>query len=324
MRTLYRGGASTAPPTRSRPPLVTDGDTVAWVGSDEAAGTHADAVDDVVELDGALVTPAFTDAHVHVTETGLALGGLDLRRPRSVGEILDAVERGRARRRRPAGAGARLGRARSPRAGRRPARSWTGRRAAAVGLPRPGRLALRDRLRAPLAAGPGARDQAGWTEDGRVERDAHHAARAATRGGASPRPGRTPSGPRCAPRPPRASACVHEASAPHIAPEADLVALLALAGPDGDEPLPEVVAVPGRSWSASEAEARAVRAASASRSAPGRRPQRRRRGRLTHGLVPRALRRRPRHQRAHLPDRRADPRPRRRLHARPVCRPAST
>ena len=32
----------------------------------------------VVELDGALVTPAFVDAHVHATDTGLALTGLDL------------------------------------------------------------------------------------------------------------------------------------------------------------------------------------------------------------------------------------------------------
>ena len=32
----------------------------------------------VVDLDGALVTPAFVDAHVHATDTGLTLAGLDL------------------------------------------------------------------------------------------------------------------------------------------------------------------------------------------------------------------------------------------------------
>jgi len=52
---------------------------------------------------------------------------------------------------------------------------------------------------------------------------------------------------------------VHEASAPHIAPEADLVALMGLAGPDGDEPLPEVVAYRGH-LVATEADAREVRA----------------------------------------------------------------
>ena len=36
------------------------------------------AVDEVIELDGALVTPAFVDAHVHTTSTGLLLTGLDL------------------------------------------------------------------------------------------------------------------------------------------------------------------------------------------------------------------------------------------------------
>ena len=57
--------------------LVVD-DTVAWVGSDEAAAGHAPSADEVVDLDGALVTPAFVDAHVHLTETGLAKAGLDL------------------------------------------------------------------------------------------------------------------------------------------------------------------------------------------------------------------------------------------------------
>src|SRR5690606_3172573 len=49
-----------------------------WVGSEGAADAFADGVDEVIDLDGALVTPAFTDAHVHTTATGLALTGLDL------------------------------------------------------------------------------------------------------------------------------------------------------------------------------------------------------------------------------------------------------
>ena len=39
---------------------------------------HADAVDEVVELDGALVTPTFVDAHVHLSQTGQGLAGVDL------------------------------------------------------------------------------------------------------------------------------------------------------------------------------------------------------------------------------------------------------
>ena len=70
--------------------LVNDG-VVAWVGADGAASVHVDDVDEVVELDGALVTPAFVDAHVHLTATGLTLLGLDLSQTRSLGEALDAV-----------------------------------------------------------------------------------------------------------------------------------------------------------------------------------------------------------------------------------------
>src|ERR687885_1438895 len=93
MRTLYRGGAVYSPADPFATALVTDGDTLAWIGSDEAAAAQAGEVDAVVELGGALVTPAFTDAHAHVTETGLAQGGVDVRSARSVGDILAAVER---------------------------------------------------------------------------------------------------------------------------------------------------------------------------------------------------------------------------------------
>lgn len=45
----------------------------------------------MIDLDGALVTPAFTDAHVHTTSTGLALTGLDLSGAGTLGEALDQV-----------------------------------------------------------------------------------------------------------------------------------------------------------------------------------------------------------------------------------------
>jgi predicted amidohydrolase YtcJ len=65
--------------------LVAD-DRIAWLGHDDPP-----SADTVVDLDGALVTPAFVDAHVHSTNTGLMLGGLDLGGVRSAEEILDAV-----------------------------------------------------------------------------------------------------------------------------------------------------------------------------------------------------------------------------------------
>ncbi|OBH20257.1 amidohydrolase [Mycolicibacter sinensis] len=56
---------------------VRDG-LVAWLGSD-AVGREQFPRAEVLDLDGALVTPAFVDSHVHVTETGLCRTGLDLR-----------------------------------------------------------------------------------------------------------------------------------------------------------------------------------------------------------------------------------------------------
>jgi predicted amidohydrolase YtcJ len=66
--------------------LVRDGQ-IAWLGAD----ADAPGAEQVVELDGALVTPAFVDAHVHATDTGLAMSGLDLSAARSAGEVCDAV-----------------------------------------------------------------------------------------------------------------------------------------------------------------------------------------------------------------------------------------
>ncbi|HET6213408.1 MAG TPA: amidohydrolase family protein [Micromonosporaceae bacterium] len=85
--TLYRGGHVYSPADPRATAVLVDGDRVAWLGAD----ADAPGADRVVELDGALVTPAFVDAHVHATDTGLALGGLDLSGTGSAAEVLDAV-----------------------------------------------------------------------------------------------------------------------------------------------------------------------------------------------------------------------------------------
>lgn len=85
--TLYRGGRLHCPADpRATALLVRDG-LIAWVGVD----ADAPRADRVVELDGALLTPAFVDAHVHATDTGLARSGLDLSATRSAAQVLDAV-----------------------------------------------------------------------------------------------------------------------------------------------------------------------------------------------------------------------------------------
>ena len=68
---------------------VTDG-VVSWVGDDRAArALHPSA--NVVDLGGAFVTPAFVDTHVHVTALGLNIVGLDLVGVGSLRECLDRL-----------------------------------------------------------------------------------------------------------------------------------------------------------------------------------------------------------------------------------------
>src|SRR5918994_60845 len=88
---LLRGGAVYSPDEPSATAMLVVGERVAWVGDEAGARFHLGSVGSVVELDGALVTPAFVDSHVHLTETGLASDGLDLTTCASLAECLDLV-----------------------------------------------------------------------------------------------------------------------------------------------------------------------------------------------------------------------------------------
>ena len=91
-RVLLRGGIIHSPEEPFATAMLVEDGAVAWLGSDGAADVaHADSVDEVVELRGALVTPAFVDAHVHLTSTGMALAGLDLHDTASVTDALDRI-----------------------------------------------------------------------------------------------------------------------------------------------------------------------------------------------------------------------------------------
>ena len=85
--TLLRGGRALLGGAVVDADLVLVGSVLGHVGP---AGS-APAVDRVVDLGGALVLPAFVDGHVHVTDAGLALTGLDLSTVRSKTQLLDAV-----------------------------------------------------------------------------------------------------------------------------------------------------------------------------------------------------------------------------------------
>lgn len=184
--TLYRHGVVHSPSDPFAEALLVEDGTVAWMGSDDTADGLVASVDEVVDLEGALVAPGFVDAHVHVLETALAARGVDLSVAggvRSLADALAAVARAVAAR--PAGdrrplLGAGWDERTWPE-GRPPTRDELD--AVAPGLPV--YLARVDVHSAvvstPLADAAGLRALPGWQEDGRVERDAHHAARALAR-----------------------------------------------------------------------------------------------------------------------------------------------
>lgn len=93
MKTLLRGGSilTAAPETSTVSAMLVEDDRVLWLG-DDADAPSPDDLDEVVDLAGALVTPGFCDAHVHLTMTGQGLDGVDLSGTTSVGEALRLVE----------------------------------------------------------------------------------------------------------------------------------------------------------------------------------------------------------------------------------------
>ena len=185
--TLYRGGVvhSSADPF-AEALLVEDG-VVAWLGADDTADGFAARADVVVDLDGAIVTPGFVDAHVHALETGLALESLDLSGARSLDDALGAVRRACDER---SGDDVLLGfgwdetgwpEGRGPTSDELDAAS----RGARVYLARADIHSAV--VSSALADGLGLDRLPGWTPDGRVEGAAHHAAREAARSMDGPR-----------------------------------------------------------------------------------------------------------------------------------------
>ena len=235
--TLLRGGRVHTPAHPEATALLVEDGTVRWAGDDTRTPPPADP-DRVVELGGALVTPAFVDAHVHATSTGLALEGLDLSGAGSLAEALDTVEAAARR----AGGRPLLGvgwdETRWPE--RRPPTRAELDRAAYGGLVYLSRVDVHSAVvsSALLAAAPGVRERAGYAESGHLTTDAHHAARAVAREAMTP--GQRRDAQRAALR--RAAAlgvgCLHELAGPDISSADDVAALLSLASA---EPAPEVV-----------------------------------------------------------------------------------
>jgi predicted amidohydrolase YtcJ len=244
---MFQGGRVYSPAGPATALLV-DGELVRWVGTDPAvAGAPAKAR--VVDLAGALVTPAFVDAHVHSTSAGLALTGLDLSTVDSAAALLAAVA-ARAK----AGAGSIVGHGWDETGwpeGRPPTRAELDRAAggARVYL---SRVDIHSALvsSALQDAVPGVAGLAGYAESGQLSRDAHHAVRRAVWAGL------TPGQRQDAQRATRRHAAelgvgsLHELAGPDISSADDLSALIELASA---EPGPDVVPYWGEVGGAAQA-----------------------------------------------------------------------
>ncbi|MEU0845877.1 amidohydrolase [Streptomyces sp. NPDC005962] len=235
---LLRGGEVHSPADPFATAMVVEGGTIAWVGSEGAADGFADGVDEVVRLDGALVTPAFTDAHVHTTATGLALTGLDLT---GAPTLADALERVRAHAAAHPADQMLLGHgwdASGWPGGRPPSRAELDEAAGG----RPLYLSRADVHSAVVTTAlldrvPGITGRTGYHPDAPLTADAHHAVRAVAY--ASVTPGQREDAQRAALA--RAASVgigsVHECAGPGISGEDDLTGLLRLAAA---EPGPRV------------------------------------------------------------------------------------
>lgn len=216
--------------------LLVDGDVISWIGDDPGADGYPQVR--VVDLQDAFVTPAFVDAHVHATATGLALTGLDLSSAASLAEALDRLERAaRAGRGRPI-LGSGWDESGWPE-GRAPTRAELD-RASYGGSVYLSRVDAHSAvISSSLAvAVDGLVGLSGYSADGPLTRQAHDAVRTAAFGALSSAQIRTAQRAALSHAASLGIACVHEMAGPSISSADDLAALLALAQ---QEPLPEVI-----------------------------------------------------------------------------------
>jgi predicted amidohydrolase YtcJ len=198
---------------------------ISWLGD---AG-EAPAADRVVTGEGALLTSAFVDAHVHATATGLALTGLDLHGSPSLADAVRSIAAAAA-----APGGILMGTGWDE-------TGWPEGRGltrddvdAAVG-DRPAYLARVDVHSATVSTAlldlvPGIRDLPGWSADGQLRLDAHHAARQAAYGAVTAEQRRRAQRTTLDAAAALGIGTLHEMAGPEVSGADDLAGLLQLAG----------------------------------------------------------------------------------------------
>lgn len=236
MRTVFHNGVVHARGDGLVEVVVVEDGRVAWLGREDQLG-GLDPDDEVVDLDGAFVAPAFVDAHVHVLETGLALVGVDLTDATSLGAALDRVERAVAR-----GADPVLGHGwdETRWAERRPPTRAELDRAAGGRAVYLSRADLHSAVvSSALAAQAACAEAPGWRDDGFVTGEAHARARVAIRDLPEDRRMQV-SGVALAHAAAQGLVAVHEHSTPVLDTRESLASLIAATAEPGPG-LPEVI-----------------------------------------------------------------------------------
>ncbi len=237
-RVLLRGGTVDSPTSPVATAMLTVDGRVAWVGGDAEASSHVDSADVVIDLDGRLVAPGFVDAHAHLGSTGFSLQALDLSGTPSLPGALDVLA-----------AFARSHEGRVLYAFGWDETRWPEARPftmAEIDRAVGGRVAYLARVDAHssvissalLRHDPSISERDGWTWDGPIERDAHHAARDVTHALWSSADRKAALRAALAHAASRGLTSLHELNAPHIAPFDDFATLRTIAA---EEAVPEVV-----------------------------------------------------------------------------------
>ncbi|UOY02528.1 amidohydrolase [Blastococcus sp. PRF04-17] len=203
---------------------VADG-RIAWLGD----AADAPAGDRVVAGEGALLTPAFVDGHVHATATGLALAGLDLHSSSSLADAVQAITAHVAA----TSTGIVLGTGWDETAWPE-GRGLTRADLDAVVGDRPAYLARVDVHSATVSTAlfdlvPGIRELPGYHKDGQLRLDAHHAARTAAYGAVGEQQRREAQRATLRQATALGIGTVHEMAGPEISGVDDLALLLRLA-----------------------------------------------------------------------------------------------
>lgn len=235
--TLLTGGHIYSPGAPDATAMAVADGVVTWLGQDRPGrALHPEAT--MIDLDGAFVTPAFVDAHVHATSAGLQLTGLDLAACRSLPDCLAMLRSFVASHPGELVWGHGWEETAWPE-GRPPSRAEIDDAAegAAVYL---SRIDVHSALvsTALLELAPAARSADGYSPDGPLSRQAHHYARRAAQDSLTVAQREAAQRTFLAHAASLGVASVHECAGPDISGAADLAKLLAL-GDRGD--MPEVV-----------------------------------------------------------------------------------